>query len=126
MVPLTCQSLGFNSTLVRLKANGEMHQGRWVRRFNSTLVRLKVFDDPEVETDEFQFHTGSIKRQSSPQSIVSNQRTSFNSTLVRLKGCCGICLVSRLHCFNSTLVRLKGSIRVLYDDYHVSIPHWFD
>ena len=57
-------SIGFNSKLVRLKAEVEVAlRNSWQLRFNSKLVRLKV-DNPitYLDTRKFQFQIGAIKR----------------------------------------------------------------
>ena len=58
----------FNSILVRLKDYFLLLNGLGCGCFNSILVRLKDDNVKETLSDdtEFQFHTGSIKRQSLP------------------------------------------------------------
>ena len=53
----------FNSTLVRLKAQVQINETVRTGNFNSTLVRLKVISRTVCyNSNEFQFHIGTIKR----------------------------------------------------------------
>ena len=75
----------FNSTLVRLEVDVLYRPKIQTRRFNSTLVRLEAIHGwlRCVIPAEFQFHTGSIRRQiGHPSRYIV---ICFNSTLVRLE-----------------------------------------
>ena len=78
---------GFNSMIVRLKANAVLRaQGKGLRGFNSMIVRLKVEIFPSPK-----FHS----------------LNGFNSMIVRLKDSFGELIGTALSCFNSMIVRLK-------------------
>ena len=98
---------GFNSKLVRLKADFDYVFLFLPSRFNSKLVRLKGlrFDKPFLVSTGFQFQTGAIK-----------SRTVIDDSYPRFFG------------FNSKLVRLKDAAAVadIRDVKTVSIPNWCD
>ena len=57
----------FNSTMVRLKVNGNPRIRLHLTYFNSTMVRLKeTFEDMLVFVRPFQFHYGTIKSMRCP------------------------------------------------------------
>ena len=102
----------FYSILVRLKANRPLHKVVNRLRFYSILVRLKGDNcngHRVARTDQFLFHTGSIKRIHLPPVAITLKR--FYSILVRLK--VRTALPSdkrRAPRFYSILVRLKVSV----------------
>ena len=81
-----------------------------------------------MASDEFRFHTGSIKRQLVLEQQPDAEGNCFDSILVRLKVDTLKKLGREGYRFDSILVRLKV-YHVLYPFlciYHVSIPYWFD
>ena len=90
--------------MVRLKGTQAVGMGLQAANFNSTMVRLKALQRwKEVAQAAFQFHYGTIKRNSGK--VLSDYPQYFNSTMVRLK-------VQRIYA--------KEVSR------NISIPLWYD
>ena len=116
--------------------------------FNSTMVRLKYFSGDALSAFVgFQFHYGSIKIESHPFFINSEDMFQFHYGSIKIMRM--IYIITSRSRFNSTMVRLKyiifevfiiigkgfqfhyGSIKIpiliLYGRcLYVSIPLWFD
>ena len=120
-MPKSNQLLSFNSILVRLKAWIVCYRDENKCCFNSILVRLKG-EPKNLDLrvwDQFQFHTGSIKR------VWWHRfrwvRRSFNSILVRLKA-----LASRSADAPSELFQFHtGSIKRYLPSLHISSIYSF-
>ena len=71
--------MSFNSTMVRLKELMLKFDGNLKDCFNSTMVRLKVDKYPgyHYTIAEFQFHNGSIKRETDFNDYVPNRIVSI-------------------------------------------------
>ena len=95
--------------MVRLKAGKEHAKILIIQGFNSTMVRLK--DDGEelydIDVEKFQFHNGSIKRLASAAVGVASVVFQFHNGSIK-RGTEQIDLLRRNDGFNSTMVRLKG------------------
>ena len=99
----------FNSIVVRLKESAPSKQDLPASGFNSIVVRLKVKyqGDKSTVKAEFQFHSGSIKR-NFVVSVRIRSQNRFNSIVVRLKASGTHVTRPPVPCFNSIVVRLKA------------------
>ena len=117
----------FNSKLVRLKVVRPFTVLARYDCFNSKLVRLKVARGPGGDDgDEFQFQTGAIKRAAKARARLAS--TSFNSKLVRLKGCPTLKtpgFLLRFQFQTGAIKRMTAHMPHLAPET-VSIPNWCD
>ncbi len=97
---------GFNSTLVRLEVALTSSTRCTLPSFNSTLVRLEGHGQPQgfCGVCEFQFHTGSIRRNRPTMTV--GLSTEFQ--------------------FHTGSSRSVVEVAEVAHEIKVSIPHWFD
>ena len=94
-------------------------------QFHSGSIKTDNTGEVAPQMKEFQFHSGSIK--TGWLAVNGVKKTSFNSTLVRLRRMEGTLQDPHHPRFNSTLVRLRPRPDVHpVVIRHVSIPLWFD
>ena len=99
--------------MVRLKEKWSLEQDEFDYYFNSSVVRLKVNGEFEgiCRILPFQFQCGAIKR--NLKNAYFKYACYFNSSVVRLKEYAVASASSKVFNFNSSVVRLKVVLHTL-------------
>ncbi len=120
--------VGFNSTLVRLKATKDLTEQELSFCFNSTLVRLKVKYPANfiIDVIGFQFHFGTIKRLFLMISIIMFAMFQFHFGTIKSVAAKKPKFAFMKFQFHFGTIKSIEHMRTARGRMCVSIPLWYD